>query len=97
MLQMITELPPACSFAIGKLEQTSSDTKIVIFTINEFYESKSADGLNRFYSFNSVYRPHRVCHRQTRIKNVLGFLGAAAPKQCEERKVGFREKGKPLL
>ena len=51
VLQMITELPPACSFAI----------------------------------------------RQNCLESDSGFLRAQALKQCEERKVGFREKGKPLL
>ncbi len=34
-------------FAAGKLEQTSSDTKIVIFTINEFYVVKRVSGVIR--------------------------------------------------
>ena len=64
MLQMITELPPACSFAIGKLEQTSSDTKIVIFTINEFYVVKRVSGVLRGRTPKQSGKRERVLGRE---------------------------------
>ena len=75
VLKVIIRSSASPKFAIGKPEQTSLDTKDVIFTINEFCESKSADGLNRSYKLESVYRPLQVCETQTCVKNVLGFLG----------------------
>ena len=51
--------------------------------------SKRADGLNRSYKVESVYRPLQVCETQTCIKNVFGFLGQR-PKQCEEKGRGYR-------
>ena len=38
-------------------------------------QSGRADGITWSYRFNLVCRPLQVCHRQTCIKSLLGFLG----------------------
>ena len=49
--------------------------------------SKRADGLNRSYKVESVYRPLQVCETQTCIKNVLGFLGVEPLSSRERERV----------
>ena len=51
-------------FTIGKLEQTSSDTKIVIFTINEFYVVKRVFGVLRGFTPKQSGKRERVLGRE---------------------------------
>ena len=80
-------------FTIGKLEQTSSDTKIVIFTINEFYVVKRVFGVLRgstpkqsgaggVMGASDDYRTSagvQFCHTAKLPKNTFGILKGASP------------------
>ena len=94
MLQLITAFPPApvCHRQTG--------TNVIGHKRRDFHDkrvlrSKRADGLNRSYKVESVYRPLQVCETQTCIKNVLGFLGVPPLSSARKGKRVLGRKGNP--
>ena len=96
-------------FTIGKLEQTSSDTKIVIFTINEFYvvkrvfgvlrgETPKQSGAGGVMGASDDYRASaglQFCHMAKLPKTHSGFLRAQALKQSGRRERVLGRERKP--